>query len=113
MSQMRENPVAKRRFRRRTVRVLVDYTVSGDVRCEYATTLGAGGMFIETETPLPTGAQIKVRFRLPSAGTVHEIEGRIVWVQAAEHGELRRAPGMGIEFTDAVATATLARSLEK
>lgn len=113
MSQMREKPVAKRRFRRRTVRVLVDYTAGGEVHCEYATTLGAGGMFIESESPLPSGAQIKVRFRLPTAGTVHEIEARVAWTQAADDGSTRGAPGMGIEFTDAVATATLARSLEK
>jgi uncharacterized protein (TIGR02266 family) len=110
---MRENPVAKRRFRRRTVRVLVDYATDGEVRCEYATTLGAGGMFIESESPLPRGAQVKVRFRLPSAGTVHEIEARVAWTQEADAGSTRGAPGMGIEFTDAVATATLARSLEK
>ena len=113
MSELRKNPAAKRRFRRRTVRVLVDYTANGEVRCEYATTLGAGGMFIETEDPLPQGSQIKVRFRLPSAGSVHEIEARVAWIQPALEGELRRAPGMGIEFTDAVATSTLAHSLEK
>ncbi len=113
MSSMRGNPVAKRRFRRRTVRVLVDYTAEGEIRCEYATTLGAGGMFIETEAPLPCGAQLKVRFRLPTAGTVHEIEARVVWNQTPEDGEFRRAPGMGIVFTDAAAASMLAGSLEK
>lgn len=113
MPEIREKPIPKRRFRRRTVRVLVDYTADGEVHCEYATTLGAGGMFIETETPLPRATQLKVRFRLPEAGTVHEIEARVAWAQAPEDGEFRRAPGMGIEFTDAVATSTLARSLEK
>ena len=113
MSEIRKSPPMRRRFRRRTVRVLVDYAADGEVRCEYATTVGAGGMFIETETPLPPGTLLKVRFRLPDAGTVHEIEARVAWVQAPDDTEVRRAPGMGIEFTDAVATSTLARSLER
>ena len=113
MSEIRKNPAIKRRFRRRTARVLVDYSAGGEIRCEYATTLGAGGMFIETEEPLQPGSQIKVRFRLPSAGTVHEIEARVAWIQTPDEADQRRAPGMGIEFTDAVATSVLARSLER
>ncbi len=113
MSELRKKTPPKRRFRRRTVRVLVDYQTEGEVHCEYATTLGAGGMFIETESPLPSGQQLKVRFRLPDEGGVHEIEARVVWCQRSEQGTLSRAPGMGIEFTDAVATSALARALER
>ena len=112
---LRKDPTVKRRFRRRTVRVLVDYAAAGEVHCEYATTLGAGGLFIESESPLPEGTHLKVRFRLGGAageGAVHEIEGRVVWTQAPTEGETQRAPGMGISFTDAVATAALARELE-
>ena len=105
-----ENPTPKRRFRRRTVRILVDYQGAGRTCCEYATTLGAGGMFIETEEPLPPGTALKVRFRLPEAHLLHEIEGRVVWSLASDDDGL--VPGMGIEFTDAVETARLARELE-
>jgi uncharacterized protein (TIGR02266 family) len=101
----------RRRFRRRTVRLLVDFVAGAGVRCEYATTLGAGGLFIETEEPLPPGTPLKVRFRLPGADRLHEIEARVAWRQAAS-ADATRAPGMGVEFTDAVATATLARELE-
>ncbi len=106
----------RRRFRRRTVRVLVDFLVDGEVRCEYATTLGAGGMFVSTEAPIAAGEVLKLRFRLPHSPVVHEIEGRVVWSQPAGGGEADapvRAPGMGIEFTDAAATAALGRSLER
>ena len=110
----RRTPVSHRRFRRRTLRVLVDYTTADGVHCEYGTTLGAGGLFIETEEPLATGAPLKVRFRLPDGERVHEIEGRVVWRQEAEAaGSTLRAPGMGIEFTDAVAASRLARELQR
>ncbi len=42
-----------RRHRRQTVRILVDYRSDRGVCCDYATTLGAGGLFIECEEPLP------------------------------------------------------------
>jgi Tfp pilus assembly protein PilZ len=105
----REN---RRRFRRRTVRVLVDYVAPDGLRCEYATTLGAGGLFIESEDPLPPGSLIKMRFRLPSSGHLHEIESRVVWAHASRADSGAQAPGMGIVFTNAGATAELARELE-
>jgi uncharacterized protein (TIGR02266 family) len=104
----------QRRFRRRTVRLLVDYRDAAGIRCEYATTLGVGGLFIETEEPLEVGSPIKVRFRLPDSERVHEIEARVAWHQRAEPGEMTtQAPGMGIEFLDAAAAARLARDLDR
>jgi len=103
----------ERRFRRKAVRVLVDFLGSAGIRCEYATILGVGGLFIETEEPIEIGSPIRVRFRLPESGQVHEIAGRVAWHQRATSGEAAaRAPGMGIEFVDAAATAALARDLD-
>jgi Tfp pilus assembly protein PilZ len=106
----REN---RRRFRRRTVRVLVDYAAPDGVRCEYATTLGAGGLFIESDEPLPPGSLFKVRFRLPQSGRIHEIESRVAWAHVSGAPPATQAPGMGIVFTNAGATAALARELEQ
>lgn len=105
----------KRRFRRRTVRVRVDYRIGAELRSEWATTLGAGGMFIETEQPTVAGARLKARFQLPGGEAPHEIEGRVVWTMGpgADAASPARTPGIGIEFTDAVATARLARELER
>lgn len=104
----------RRRFRRRTVRVLVDYQVEGVVCCEYATTLGAGGLFLETEEPLAPGTVLKLRFRLPRDPELFEIEGRVAWQTRCEPPEAgKRTPGMGIEFTDSVACAALARALDR
>jgi uncharacterized protein (TIGR02266 family) len=104
----------ERRFSRRRVRLLVDFLDGAGIRCEYATALGPGGLFIETEEPIAIGTPIKVRFRLPECDRVHEIEGRVAWHQQANPGEpTTRAPGMGIEFVDAAATAVLAGDLEE
>lgn len=104
-----------RRFRRRLLRVLVDYHAGGTPCCEYATTLGAGGLFIETESPLAPGTLLTVRFRVPGGDTLHRIEGRVTWQHRADQaraGDLRPS-GMGVEFTDARAAAALAHDLER
>jgi Tfp pilus assembly protein PilZ len=105
------SPRARRRFKRRTVRVLVDYYFDGHARYEYATTLGSGGLFIECEQPLELDARLKLRFRLGTGGPLHEIDGRVVWAGTSRDGD--KAPGMGIEFTDAAAAAAVARELER
>jgi uncharacterized protein (TIGR02266 family) len=100
-----------RRFRRRTLRVTVEYLCEAGLCCDPATTLGAGGLFIETETPLREGARLKLLFRLPASQTLHEIEGRVVWARRPSSPASAGSPGMGIEFTDRAAAARLAREL--
>ncbi len=102
-----------RRFRRRTVRILVDYVSERGVCCDYATTLGAGGLFIECDEPLSKGTAVKLRFRLPGSEDCHEIEGRVCWSRGgSSDASVKHAPGMGIQFTDSVSTSRLARELE-
>ena len=101
----------KRRYRRRTVRVLVEYVSDAGLCVDPATTLGAGGLFIETDSPLFEHSVLKMRFRLPGGETTHEIEGRVVWRRhPRDPGSY--SPGMGIEFSDPAAAAGLARELE-
>lgn len=100
-----------RRYRRRTVRVLVEHLSDVGLAADPATTLGAGGIFIETESPLTEGSSLKMRFTLPGGETQHEIEGRVVWRRRpSDPGD--HSPGMGIEFTDRNAATRLARELE-
>ncbi len=101
----------RRKYRRRTLRVLVEHVSESGLSTDPATTLGAGGVFIETETPLPERATHKMRFRLPGGESEHEIEGRVVWRRRpSDPGQ--HSPGMGIEFTDRQAAMRLAREIE-
>ena len=101
-----------RRHRRLTVRILVDYHLDGQLRCDYATTLGAGGLFIECESPAPANTLLKLRFRLIDSTELHELEGRVTWLRTSETDGLSVAPGMGVQFTAGGATARLARELD-
>ncbi len=101
----------KRRYRRRTVRIAVEYLSDTGLHCERATTLGAGGLFIETESPVAAGSLLKLRFRLSESGAHHEIEGRVIWSRGVEICDAGKT-GMGIEFLNRAAANALAVELE-
>lgn len=101
-----------RRFRRQGLRVLVDYSCEGGVHCDYATSISAGGLFIETESKLPIDGTVKLRFRLSNDDALHEIEGRVCWQYDNSIDGPQQAPGFGIAFTSGAATEALARMLE-
>jgi uncharacterized protein (TIGR02266 family) len=110
----RPTPKNTRKHRRMTVRMLVDYQAMGGIHCDYATTLGAGGMFLQTELPLRRGDLVKVRFRVPGSELLHDLQARVTWHHEArsEPGGEVRTPGVGLQFVDQNATAELARELE-
>jgi len=113
MSMERRSKKDTREFRRRTVRILVDYQTEDGVQCDYATTLGPGGMFLETERQLAPGTPLKLRFKLSSDDEIHEIEGAVIWQRVdASRDPAERASGLGIRFTDPAAISRLARALE-
>jgi uncharacterized protein (TIGR02266 family) len=101
----------QRHYRRRTVRVLVEYVSDAGVCCDTATTLGAGGMFIQTDAPLAIDSTIKLSFELPGGSLRHEFEGRVVWANRPLQGA-SGAPGMGISWNDPRASQRLANEIE-
>lgn len=102
---------SKRRYRRRTVRITVEYLSNTGLHCERATTLGAGGLFIETDSPAAAGSILKLRFQLSETGGRHEIEGRVVWSKSVGNAAAGTT-GMGIEFMDRAAATAVAVELE-
>jgi uncharacterized protein (TIGR02266 family) len=84
------------------VRIKIDYFKDPGVFIyDYSRNLGRGGIFIETERPMPPGTQLHLSFKLPDPETPVEVQGRVVWVH--EHGSERPArgvPGMGIQFVN-------------
>ncbi len=115
-SEVRAGAADKRRYRRLTVRLEVSWIVEGDGRIgtATATTLGAGGLFVPSEEPLPARTQLRMRFRLPGGAEVHELPARVVWANdAATPGIPASGRGMGIAFQDKNAQTRLARQLER
>ncbi len=84
--------------RRVPIQLLVDYKADGHYLFDFCKDLGAGGVFIQTTKPLPTGANIDLTFTIPDSKETLMTRGTVIWVQApvAERKDL--TPGMGVQF---------------
>ena len=85
------------------VRIETEVRVESGARIDRFTSfnLSSGGIFLESERPLPVGAQVVLKFELPDAGLVLA-EGEVrhhTPVSAADRGDVKRpVRGMGIAF---------------
>jgi Tfp pilus assembly protein PilZ len=111
-----KNGAEKRRFRRLTVRLDVSWLseATDDINTAVATTLGAGGLFVPSEHPLPARTPIRVRFQLPGSGSTHDLRAQVVWANDADTpGVPASGRGMGIAFRNKPAQMELAKALER
>jgi uncharacterized protein (TIGR02266 family) len=92
--------INKRKDPRTALSVRIRYT--GDQGRWYESitdTIGGGGLFIETRTPLSQGTPIKVELSLPDKkhGPI-QAEGFVAWTRT-KFERILYFPGMGIQFT--------------
>jgi type IV pilus assembly protein PilZ len=72
--------------------------------------IGGGGLFIESEAPLPVGTKLVLEFSLPDSPTEWlSAKGVVAWV-CPRADQYTFSPGMGVRFTD-IATETRTRVL--
>ncbi len=89
----------KRVTKRLPIRVLVEYESAEDFLIDYTANVSVGGMFIQTDDPLPVGTRFRLRFKVPEHDKLIETFGEVRWsVGPDEAGPMR--PGMGIQFDD-------------
>ena len=60
----------KRVTKRLPIRVLVEYESTEDFLIDYTANVSVGGMFIQTDAPLPLGSRFRLRFRVPPRSRV-------------------------------------------
>jgi type IV pilus assembly protein PilZ len=88
----------KRNYPRAPVSLRVKYGPSTDASKEgFSGTLGGGGVFIESVSPLPVGSEIHIDFSLPGRIGHIRIEGLVVWSRPEAKSEGLQ-PGMGVQF---------------
>ncbi|MEK7763032.1 MAG: PilZ domain-containing protein [Nitrospirota bacterium] len=62
--------------------------------------IGAGGLFIESSTPLPPGTELSVEFSLPDRPwKKHKAKAKVAWTRDMPDRHLL-FPGMGVKFTE-------------
>lgn len=94
-----------------TVRLRAVYEHAGAVRNAVATTLGAGGLFVASEDPPPSGTTLRICFRVPGGTRDHALDARVVWThRPGDPGA--QSHGMGLAFTNAADCVALAAELE-
>lgn len=80
------------------VQLLVDYRSNGNYLFDFCKDLGAGGIFIQTLKPLPSGSNIDLTFTIPDSKETLSTRGTVIWVQAPVDGRADLTPGMGVQF---------------
>lgn len=71
-------------------------TVSGFVT-DWAVNISRGGLFINTQKPLPVGTHVKLIVSLPGTEFPFDMTGRVTRVNES-HAAPNQVPGMAIEF---------------
>jgi len=90
----------RRKDPRFDVKVKVDYSTREMFVSNYVTNLSKGGVFIQTDDPLPLQSRINLTFFLPDLDIKIEAKGKVVWTYDIKKGTGNIVPGMGIKFTD-------------
>lgn len=89
--------MAEREHGRMPYTVLVEFRTPSSFLVAYSVNLSRGGLFLETDVEIPTGAPITVDFGIPTAGQI-SLSGAVSWRRGAESPD--GPPGLGIEFVD-------------
>ena len=84
----------RRSDRRYERRVAIDVVYEGSTFGAHTRNISLGGVFIETESGLPFGARVVMKFRVPTQHEQIEVDGQVRWLEM-EEGHVR---GIGIRF---------------
>jgi uncharacterized protein (TIGR02266 family) len=95
----RSTRIEQRVATRIPIRVKVEYTQLSDFLDDYASNLSLGGMFLQSDDPLPVGTRFRLRFRVPGESKSVETYGIVRWVIPAANAN-DPSSGMGIQFDD-------------
>jgi len=84
--------------------VHAEFRTASSFLVAYSVNLSRGGLFVETDADIPTGALVTVDLDIPTAGKV-SLNGVVSWRRGIEiaEGQPEGPPGLGIEFQDVAA----------
>lgn len=77
--------------------VLVEFRTPSSFLVAYSVNLSRGGLFLETDAEIPSGAMVTVDFNIPTGGQI-SLNGAVSWRRISESPD--GPPGLGIEFID-------------
>ncbi len=89
--------MADREHVRMPYSVQVEFRTPSSFLVAYSVNLSRGGLFLETDADIPTGAAVTVDFDIPTAGQI-SLNGTVSWRRGTESPD--GPPGIGVEFVD-------------
>ena len=93
---------ARRSFPRVQTRFAVRFGTVQDFVLEYAANISAGGVFVQSEEPLPLNSIVRVEMELPGGGPPVPARAVVVHRVTREEANQRGVlAGMGVQFMDA------------
>jgi uncharacterized protein (TIGR02266 family) len=87
----------EREYERMPYSVQVEFRTASSFLVAYSVNLSRGGIFIETDTDLPSGVLVALELNVPGAGLLHLV-GIVAWRRGHESPD--GPPGIGVEFQD-------------
>ena len=87
----------EREYERMPYSVQVEFRTASSFLVAYSVNLSRGGLFVETESEVPTGALLALDLVVPGAGLL-SLVGIVAWRRG--HDSPDGPPGIGIEFQD-------------
>ena len=84
-----------RRTPRYKIREKIEFHNSKTFVSSYMLDISAGGVFIETEVPLPIDAPCALRLNIPGDQEIMDLQGHVVWIKQRSKSF---PAGMGIHF---------------
>jgi uncharacterized protein (TIGR02266 family) len=89
--------MAEREYDRIPYSVQVEFRTASSFLVAYSVNLSRGGIFIETDSELPSGAPLALDLTVPGAGQL-QLFGIVAWRRGLESPD--GPPGIGVEFQD-------------
>jgi uncharacterized protein (TIGR02266 family) len=99
---MKKENIQNQRIPRKLICIPIFFSQEGKnlFKVDYSTDLSEGGVLIQTESPLPVGTRVDIKFRLPGGIKLIETKGEVVWSHPTipNGADLNLVPGMGVKF---------------
>lgn len=78
----------------------VDVTTGETFLFAYITNISEMGIFIRSESPMPIGTELRLRFSTEDGAPVLELDGMVVWINPMRANGDNPNPGMGVRFAE-------------
>jgi len=91
--------IERRQYERFDTSISVDYSSGDTFLFSYIQNISEMGIFIRSDTPLPIGTTLELRFT-PDGQVPMEVIGEVTWINPYRPFGDNLNPGMGVRFRD-------------